>query len=159
MSNWTIFILIGLILEIAGAFILAADAIGLKRFAQWINFLLSTKEQLTGKQKVKDSIFKPSSGRITVAIICMLGSGVGYWVANKVQWINKPEIVAGIVGAIMGIIVLIIIIFILKIIIVTLHSIEIKTRKQTIGLIGFSFLLFGFIFQFIGTLIDMIYKH
>ena len=91
MHFWIIFTLVGLILEIIGAFILAADAIGLNKFLIWINFLLNIKEQLTGEKRVKDTVLRPSAARITGCTDAATSTGLA--------WVSASVISAGVRGA------------------------------------------------------------
>lgn len=158
MSIYLILQLSGMLIEIVGTFILSVEAIGLDRFQKWIESLTMIREQLSGKQKSNDSVRKPSAARIIFATICAIGSGFGSWLgthpplwaARFPSWVVllTSIILAGLAGVILFHVIL----YIMLAVVSALHTVELRTRTRTAGLIGFLLLLVGFVIQFVGTL-------
>jgi hypothetical protein len=170
INFWSILILCGLFLEILGAFIVSADAIGLERFEKWINSLRLVRDELFGKIEPRDSILRPGIARIIFSFIAMVSGMPGILLSLKLSktidvspyigyipnWLKTfvLAIMAGIVSGIIGILLLLIVIRFLSFIISGLQKIDAGTKTRTAGAFGFLFLLLGFILQFIGTLLQ-----
>ena len=163
MTVYTLLFLAGLALEIFGAFILSAEAIGLDRLIKWVKSLTRLREELSGKREPRDSILKPSAGRLLFAGIAALGSGIGIRsaiyaserIASLPTWILALG--AAVVGGCLGVILLRGLLHVLLIVSSLLHSIEMRTRARTIGFLGFLLLFLGLVLQFAGTLGESIW--
>jgi hypothetical protein len=153
-------ILLGYILEILGAFVLAAQAIGLNRLSQWINSLTRIRAELSGDIDPTDSIIRPGVARIIFASICAVGAGIGSyygshppkWAATFPTWAARFG--APLIGALVGVVLYRIILVAMKLTVNGLLLVESRTRRHASGILGFIMLLIGFILQFSGTLGD-----
>lgn len=160
MSFPVYLILLGYILEILGVFVLAAEAIGLKRLSQWINSLTKLRAELTGDIDPTDSVIRPGVARIIFASICAAGSGIGSyygshppeWAASLPKW--SALFGAALIGALVGVALYRIILVAMKLIVSALILVESRTQRHASGILGFIMLLIGFILQFSGTLGD-----
>lgn len=150
--------LVGMLIEIVGAFILAADAIGLNRLRKWVKSLTHITAQLSQKEASNDSILKPSAARLVYTGIIAAGSGFGSWLSTHPptwasyipNWLFRAfSIVA---GGLCGMLIFFVVVYSILALIGFINMVEVRARKRRAGLIGFLLLLVGFVSQFIGAL-------
>lgn len=153
-----IMILSGLLIEIAGAFVLAAEAIGPQRLSNWITKVRRVRMEMAGLQPRRRSTFLDPN-----RFICALGSagGVGFacWLSGCLSASSfGAKVVAvatgGIAGAVFGVVLYK---GALRSLLVAMHAlarIEARVRFRAVGVLGFGLLFIGFLLQFIGTLAE-----
>lgn len=159
MGFHCILILCGLLFEVTGAFVLAAEAIGLERLERWIAKLSRTRAEMAGEQARRGSTFLDPN-----RFICGFGSAAGvafgYWVSLHLpEWPANLEklaaiAVGGLSGAVFGVLIYRGTLVTLQVVVRALQRIESRVRLHAVGVIGFGLLAFGFCLQFIGTLVD-----
>lgn len=164
INLYIVFQLIGMLVEIVGAFILAADAIGLSRLRKWVKSLAHITEQLSRNEKSNDSILKPSAARLIYAAITATGSGFGSWLSiHPPAWASSiPHwlfvAISLVAGGLCGMLIFFGVVYSILALIGFINVVEVRARKRRAGLIGFLLLLVGFVFQFIGAFGQALYK-
>ncbi|HRW60588.1 MAG TPA: hypothetical protein P5340_08035 [Defluviicoccus sp.] len=159
--------LFGLALELAGAFLLAAESIGLERIEKWreqwlerASYVLAVPRLERSKQNVIEREF---SWLLFVVMLAGTGTGsyIGATISMRIKDISGSDwsVVIGIaVGGLIGYF------FQDTVKLCTIHAsrflneVQVIAGKGTIGLIGFMFLALGFILQAIGALSDIFDK-
>ena len=152
----------GLSVEVVGAFVLAAEAIGIERIHSWADSLSRTRAEMAGTKPRRGSTFLDPK-----RFIAGLGSAGGgafvfwLWLSFRVPpWL--PEIAAtadavvagGLAGAIFGVVLYLGALSTLRTGVHVLKRLEARVRFRAVGLLGFGLLFVGFMLQLIGTLID-----
>lgn len=153
--------IVGMCIEIVGAFILAADAIGLERIRIWTSRIMNALDDLENPDKPTKKEFRRSRGRrwhflLTLTITLVVTSSVVYFADIGKE---TPKVVlwavalgtgiacggAAVAGAML-----------LRVFLGRsadfLIFIENETRIRAAGTIGFGLLLLGFVFQLSGTM-------
>jgi hypothetical protein len=160
MSLHHILILVGLTIEIAGAFVLAADAIGLDRLVHWASNLREVRGALTGAKPWARSTFLDPN-RFLSALGSAGGVAIGaYWVMPLLmsypKWLRVPlaAVIGGGGGGLVGLALSISVPIVIQTIASALLRLESRARVHAVGVLGFGLLFLGFSLQFAGTLID-----
>jgi hypothetical protein len=155
-----VLVLVGLSLEMFGALLLSVEAIGLDRVEAWARSLGVWREQ-TDIHKTADPRAIPKIQSYLIGINVGLGILAGGRVASGLDTMFgvQRQFVSGMCGAVIGgliaaYVIPLLIKYLLSFVIFILRFAEQRTRVHRAGVIGFLFLLGGFTFQFIGTLID-----
>ena len=154
-----ILILCGLLVEVAGAFVLAAEAIGLETLERWIANLTRTHAEMVGEQTRRGSTFLDPN-RFIAGSGAAVGVAFGYWVSLHLpEWPANLEklaalVVGGLAGAVFGVLIYRGALVTLQVVVRALRRIESRVRLHAVGVLGFGLLAFGFCLQFIGTLVD-----
>ncbi len=160
MHAHQILILAGLSVEVVGAFVLAAEAIGVERIHSWADNLSRTRAKMARTEPRRGSTFLDPN-RFIAGLGSAGGGAFGYWLSFRVPpWL--PEIAAkaaavvagGLAGAIFGVVLYLGALSTLRTGAHVLKCLEARVRFRAVGLIGFGLLLVGFVLQLIGTLID-----
>src|ERR1041384_7012109 len=160
MSLDHVLILVGLAVEITGAFILAADAIGLARLAAWAADLREVRGAVTGEKPWARSTFLDPN-----RFISAIGAGGGVIIGAKwldpmfsghSRWVAVPlsALIAAIVGIFVALVLTRVMIIIIQLIASSLLRLESRVRVHATGVLGFGLLFLGFALQFAGTLMD-----
>lgn len=166
MINWLVVaMLVGLLLEIIGAFLLAVEAIGLERIRTWRKeyfeawFHIAKSRQLVDTQRLATELNAKKVPAILVVIVCSFSGGIGTWLImlfDSLQltgWLRYAGLFVGFFGGvIIGYYGFPSLALFFKAISNTLAWIEDRTQKGVIGLMGFCLLATGFSLQFIGML-------
>jgi hypothetical protein len=157
--------LVGLLVEIVGAFVLAAEAIGLHRISAWVRALSLFRARSAGRRKeAPDSALHPNAQRICVACTSGIGAGFGsYLGTHPPSFVSHiPRLAFGLSAAALGGVVAVfayqIILIICAIAIRLLLVVERRTRNRTVGVVGFVLLFLGFVLQFVGTLLQLLHS-
>jgi hypothetical protein len=153
--------LVGLTFELAGAFLLAAEAIGLDRIRawkeQWLDrptYILSPRQTLEIARRAKERWLRwlPS---LAIGVACGTGAGIGTWLAQSAEvlggsrWFAVPCILG---GGLVGMVVPDAAVFVLRSASRLLDQVQLSAGKGTIGLLGFVMLALGLILQALGVL-------
>jgi len=157
--------LVGLCFDIAGAFFLSAQAIGLDRIRNWRTEYLDISARIAGARKTVEAerlaqhskvSFLPSALGVIAGFI---GSYVGASLALYIKSLNLKllpsyaDLILGmLIGGAIGFYAFDVFSFAFRKASSALIWIDNSTQKGAIGLIGFGLLLVGFILQFIGAL-------
>lgn len=148
---------IGLLVEIIGAFVLAAEAIGVERIQSWAINLSKTAAEMEGLKLRRGSTFLDPNRFIAGFGSCG-GVAFGYWLSSYLPSETVVKYIAilggAMAGAFLGVFLHIGGIAILRIASTALKHLETRVRFRVIGLLGFSLLFIGFVLQLIGTVID-----
>lgn len=154
----TVMILLGYVFELVGSFILAATAIGLER----IEALTHRLEWLRGRledKRPEDSKFEWNDpARWTAGIGAALGSGLSVVLVES-HFRNEPRLWQYLIHlgtAVLAGTMVLAFIFLVRLSAIGLRSIDERTRAGSVGGLGFAFLFFGFVLQFLGTLLSAI---
>jgi hypothetical protein len=145
--------------EVAGAFVLAAEAIGLETLEQWIAKLTRTHAEMAGEQTRRGSTFLDPN-RFIAGFGAAAGVLFACWVSLHLpEWPSNLEkitaaVVGVIVGAVFGVLIYRGALVTLQVVVRALLRIESRVRLHAVGVLGFGLLAFGFCLQFIGTLVD-----
>ena len=157
--------LTGMLIEIIGAFVLSAEAIGLDRLAAWIRALSLFRNRSSGReQSPPDSALRPNAQRILMACTCGTGAGFGTYLGTHPPGFAShwPRLSYGLLAALLGGIVSVLVYQVVLVacscIISLLLAVERRTRSKTVGVVGFLLLLAGFILQFAGTFAQVFSK-
>jgi len=162
-----VLILIGLLVEVCGAFLLAVEAIGLDNIKAWRQrTLIGPSYVLEAQHPVEiQRRAEKEQLRWLVWIIICLPSGVGGAVGTAIslstrfnlpRWFIVP--VGLIIGALVGAFLPDGVRFLLIGLTNVFTKIEESSKKGTIGLIGFIILASGILMQFVGTL-PLLFSH
>lgn len=150
----------GLSVEVVGAFVLAAEAIGVERIQSWAANLSRTRAEMAGTEPRRGSTFLDPN-RFIVGLGSAGGGAFGYWLSFRVPaWPSEiaakaAVVVAGaLAGAIFGVVLYIGALATLRTGAHALKRLEARIRFRAVGLLGFGLLFVGFVLQLIGTLID-----
>lgn len=159
--------LVGLIFEIFGAFILAVDAIGLERFDGWIAQLRGLRAEIAGEKKRGGSTFSDPR-RFIAGIASAAGSVAGFTVFHyfplwTAQFSNTAThfaaaLIGSVFAAVLGVFLTWAILMSLHMLSTFLQKLRNRAEIHAVGLLGFGLLFAGFVFQFSGTLGDMLIK-
>jgi hypothetical protein len=155
-----ILVLVGLSLEMFGALMLSIEAIGLERVEAWARSLGVWREQ-TAIERASDPRAIHKIQATFISIRTGLGILAGGAVGNGLDTVfgGQRQLVWGLFGMVTGALIAgyvipLLIKYLISSVIFVLRFAEERTRVHRAGVIGFLFLLAGFTFQFIGTLID-----
>lgn len=161
MNTAAISSLIGLVLEMAGAFLLATEAIGLDRIKSWREqwletpiFILTAKRNEEMEQRAKDKGMQWFFG---LTMMCSLGIAVaiamfmsGFAESHGLSaWLRVPF---AIVGLFVGAVFVEGCVFCMRTASTVLLSIEASAGRGAIGVTGFVLLSSGFVLQTLGVL-------
>jgi hypothetical protein len=158
-------ILAGLTVEVAGAFVLAADAIGLDRLERTAAAFLRVEGELTGAREPTDSLRHPGAARIALALICAGGAGVGslFGTHPPIWALGMPRILvvvgACLLGGAVGLALYWAALTTLRAAVGALQAVELRAKGRGVGVLGFSLLFIGFVLQFFGTFADGLSRH
>lgn len=157
--------LIGLCVEIVGAFFLSAEAIGLRRIQSWRKRYFENASYVASTYSIEERSKRAaevSLGALPLVLSLIgssLGAFLGTWIALTIDalqfsWLPKRlGIAVGVlVGAVGGVYTLVTIAFLFRASSSILIWLESRTQQGAIGLIGFFLLLTGFVLQIIGAL-------
>lgn len=163
MEIFILLILIGLILEIIGAFILSAEAIGLDRFTKWIHTLMIYRKVMKIKEdeSLKDISLKHKiipNILIFIIMIVVIFPVLSIIMDETIWGFKFPPLLgmfyALVIGMLFGSILLDSSLFALSLIIDFLIEVRKKSRQKSSGYLGFLFLFFGLLFQFTGAILQ-----
>ncbi len=148
--------IVGLVLDICGAFLLAAEAIGIGRIRSWRENLLERPAYILGARKTIEMARRASERRLRwlprvfVGISCGTGSAVGALLARTLVATTSRSsfwvfglLAGGLVGAFFmdGVVVL------LRWLSQWLVWVDESVGRGTIGVAGFTLLALGFVLQ------------
>ena len=156
--------LIGLCLDIVGAFFLSAQAIGLERIQSWKKQYFDNPSYVAGTHKMEEMERRSKETNlralpfVLVLIATSLGGFIGTWISLGIDslqltWLPKHMGLIGVLlGGAIGAYTIDFIALIFRAASSVFVWIDSRTQQGTIGLIGFTLLLVGFVLQFIGAL-------
>jgi hypothetical protein len=159
MEAHHVLILSGLSVEIAGAFVLAAEAIGLERLDSWTADLSRVRDEMAGTQARRGSTFLDPN-RFLAGFASAGGGAVGYWLSYRLTFWPSPIAkaaavgVGALAGGVLGVILYQGALATLRATVHALKRIEARVRVRAVGVLGFGLLSIGFLLQFIGTFVD-----
>jgi hypothetical protein len=150
----------GLSLEIVGAFVLAAEAIGVERLDSWAANFSRARAEMAGTQPRRGSTFLDPN-RFIAGLASAGGVAFGYWLSFRVPpWPSDIAAKAaaivggGLAGGVFGVVLYQGALATLRIGVHALRRLEARVRFRAVGVLGFGLLFVGFVLQLIGTLID-----
>jgi hypothetical protein len=157
--------LIGLCFDLAGAFLLAAEAIGLETIRSWKESVLDRPTYILGTPKTPEIAQRAEEHRLrwlpgaAIGLASGIGSAMGTFVALSIKQLGLPSwlpFLGLVLGGIAGAFVIDGIVFLLRSASSFLLWVQESAGRGTIGLTGFVLLAIGFVLQFIGSLSQML---
>lgn len=156
MTTNDIIILIGLLAELLGAFVLAAEAIGLETLSRWIANLRQGRSEVTGERSPRRGTFLDPN-RFIAATVAIAACWISWTMLPHLpSWTGKlPRIVLfsilAVLGGLCGVLVRFAIIAGLGAAVSNLLILQRRVAARAVGTLGFGTLAFGILLQMLGT--------
>ncbi len=156
--------LVGLLLDLVGAFLLAVEAIGLERIRswqdRWVNgpvAVLSGDKEMDERAAIRAWAWLPG---LFGTVASGAGAGAGTAVALALDTLGRSKwngVVGAVLGGLVGFGAFPVAVRLFRSVSRLVDQIEESTKKKgAVGLIGFLLLAFGFVFQAVGTLVGVV---
>lgn len=167
MIATTLSSLAGLCFNLIGAFLLAAEAIGLETIHSWQDRvidrptnILSTTKTAEMAQRAKTSNLRWLPGA-AIGLASGVGSAAGTFAALSLKHLILPTwfpLIGILAGGIAGAFFIDLVVFMLRSASAFLLWVQNTAGRGTIGITGFILLAIGFVLQFVGTLTQALLK-
>jgi len=166
--NWSVLltllpVLVGLILELAGAFLLAVEAIGIDRIRDWRRLGAERASWVLEPKKTGMMARRSLEARLRWLPTILVGtaSGLGAYAGGGLALFVKQHagpawlsILAGLAGITVGAFFIDAVVLVLRGITFLLGSVEASAERRTIGISGFFFLAVGIALQVFGVFVE-----